>query len=104
VGDRAGAVNAGVKVMAFHRIFPSVLRLVGLPHVARYPVAVVQLREDALEILFHGPDRATRIDVPLQRIGAGEDLESIELGALAQLQALGYEVKRGDARGGEAGS
>jgi hypothetical protein len=89
---------------AAHRIVAPVLRLVGLPHVARYPGAVVQLREDAVQILFHGPDRTTRIDVPLHRIGAGEDLESIELGVLAQLQALGYEVKRGDARAGEAGS
>jgi hypothetical protein len=73
------------------------LRLMGLPHVARFPRATVTRRRDRFELLFHGGEDSTRIDVDLRLIQGSEDLETEELRLLARLQELGYEVERGSA-------
>ena len=70
------------------------LRLTGLPNVARFPRATVQRREGHFELLFHGGEHATRIDVAFRHLGQVDDLELTELDLLAQLQRLGYEVDR----------
>jgi hypothetical protein len=69
------------------------LRLMGLPHVARYPKATVTRQEDCFELLFHGGEHSTRVDVELRYMNA-DDLEMTELRLLARLQELGYEVER----------
>jgi hypothetical protein len=71
------------------------LRLMGLPHVARFPKATVTCREDRFQILFHGGDHSRRVDVDFRYLGT-DDLELTELRLLGHLQDLGYEVDRGD--------
>ncbi|MDQ3785408.1 MAG: hypothetical protein M3360_11145 [Actinomycetota bacterium] len=66
----------------------------GLPHVGRYPVATVARRDDRFAIVFTGFDGAQTIDVPFGLLGASDDLESLELRLLADLQKLGYDVAR----------
>jgi hypothetical protein len=68
------------------------LRLVGLPHVARYPEATVTRRQDHVEIRFGGLGREQVMSVPLKYVGG--DGEEAELRLLAQLQQIGYRVKR----------
>jgi hypothetical protein len=70
------------------------LRLMGLPHVARFPKATVTRQEDCFQLLFHGGERSTRVDVDLQYLDDKDDLEATELRLLARLQELGYEVER----------
>jgi hypothetical protein len=70
------------------------LRLMGLPHVARFPRATVTRRRDRFELLFHDGEDSRRIDVDLRYIDDSEDLEAEELRLLARLQELGYEVQR----------
>ena len=65
----------------------------GLPHVARYPKATVTRQEDCFQLLFHGDEHSTRVDVDLRYMN-GDDLEMTELRLLARLQELGYEVER----------
>jgi hypothetical protein len=80
------------------------LRLMGLPHVARFPRVAVMRGEDLFQLLFHGPEQSTRIDIDLRYLG-GADVETTELLLLARLQALGYEVERRPLpTGGEAES
>jgi hypothetical protein len=71
------------------------LRLMGLPHVARFPSATVTRHSDCFELLFHGPEDTRRVDIDLRYIDDGDDLEAVELRLLARLQELGYEVERG---------
>jgi hypothetical protein len=71
-----------------------VLRLTGLPNVARFPRATVQRRDDRFELAFHDGQETTRIDVAFRHLGEIDDLELAELDLLAQLQRLGYEVER----------
>ncbi len=73
---------------------PTVIRLSGLPSVKRYPRAEVSRGDAAVSIIFRGPDRDTRIDVPLERLGPEEDGEAAELRLLGHLQGLGYRVER----------
>ena len=70
------------------------LRLLGLPNVARFPNATVQRREDRFELLFHGDEQTTLVEVDFRHLGEIDDLESTELRLLARLQHLGYEVDR----------
>jgi hypothetical protein len=70
------------------------LRLTGLPHVARFPKATVTRREDRFQLLFHGGEYSRRVDVDLQYLEDADDLEMTELRLLARLQQLGYEVER----------
>ncbi len=70
------------------------LRLTGLPHVARFPKATVTLQEDGFQLLFHGGEYSRRVDVDLRYLEDTDDLEMTELRLLARLQELGYEVER----------
>lgn len=69
------------------------LRLMGLPNVARYPEATVTREEERLLIRFGGLDYEQTMGVPLKYVGA-EDEETAELMLLAQLQRDGYSVRR----------
>jgi hypothetical protein len=69
------------------------LRLMGLPHVARYPEATVTRADEQLRILFGGLGREQTMSVPLKYVGGDE--EEAELRLLAQLQEIGYRVQRG---------
>ena len=70
------------------------LRLMGLPHVARFPKATVTRQEDCFQLLFHGGEHSTRVDVDLRYLDDADDLEATELRLLARLQELGYMVER----------
>ena len=70
------------------------LRLVGLPHVSRFPSATVTLHLDCFQLLFHGDEHSRRVDVDLKYLDNADDLEATELRLLARLQELGYEVER----------
>jgi hypothetical protein len=66
----------------------------GLPNVARYPDATV-LRDDmSILILFGGPYGEQKMSVPLEYVDG--DAEAAELRLLAQLQQIGYSVRRGE--------
>jgi hypothetical protein len=69
------------------------LRLMGLPHVARYPEATVTREDEKLVIRFGGLEREQTMSVPLKYVGGDE--EEAELRLLAQLQEIGYRVERG---------
>ena len=65
----------------------------GLPNVARYPEASVTRGETSVLIRFSGPYYGEQeMDVPLQYVGG--DAEEAELRLLAQLQQIGYAVRR----------
>ncbi len=70
------------------------LRLVGLPSVARYPEASVVREGEHLIISFGGLEDEQTMGIPLKYVGA-EDDEIAELMLLAQLQRIGYRVQRG---------
>jgi hypothetical protein len=71
------------------------LRLMGLPHVARFPRATVTRHPDCFQLLFHGDEDSRRVEVDLRYIDEADDLETVELRLLGRLQELGYEVERG---------
>ena len=71
-----------------------VLRLMGLPAVARYPEATVTREDERLIICFGGLGEERLMSVPLKYVGA-EDEEAAELQLLAQLQKIGYQARRG---------
>jgi hypothetical protein len=65
----------------------------GLPSVARYPEAIVARDETSVHIRFSGPYYGEqKMSVPLQYVGG--DAETAELRLLAQLQQIGYTVRR----------
>ena len=65
----------------------------GLPNVARYPEATVIRDETSVLIRFSGPYYGEqRMSVPLQYVEG--DPETAELRLLAQLQQIGYTVRR----------
>jgi hypothetical protein len=66
----------------------------GLPNVARYPEATVARDETSILIHFGGPFGDQKMNVPLEYVG--EDAEAAELRLLAQLQEIGYSVRRGE--------
>jgi hypothetical protein len=68
------------------------LRLMGLPNVARYPEATVVRDETSVVIRFDGPYGEQKMSVPLEYVGG--DAEEAELRLLAQLQQIGYSVRR----------
>jgi len=68
------------------------MRLMGLPNVARYPEATVIMDETSLLIRFNGPYGEQTMSVPLRYVGGDE--ETAELRLLAQLQQIGYRVRR----------
>jgi hypothetical protein len=70
------------------------LRLMGLPALARCPQATVRRAEGRIELRFRGPDCDEGLDVDLGLLGEREDPEAAELQLLAQLETLGYAVER----------
>jgi hypothetical protein len=70
------------------------IRLMGLPAVARYPEASVTREDEHLVVRFGGLGDEQVIAVPLKYVGA-EDEETAELTLLAQLQRMGYRARRG---------
>jgi hypothetical protein len=65
----------------------------GLPNVARYPEATVTRDETSVLRRFSGPYYGEQeMSVPLQYVGG--DAEEAELRLLAQLQQIGYTVRR----------
>ena len=71
------------------------LRLAGLPNVARYPEATVTRDGERILIRFSGPYHGEQdVSIPLGYVGA-EDDETAELELLAQLQRIGYDARRG---------
>ena len=73
------------------------LRVVGLPSVARYPEASVVREGEYLIIRFFGLGDEQTMGIPLKYTGS-EDGEAAELMLLAQLQRIGYRVQRGSPR------
>ncbi len=69
------------------------LRLMGLPAVARYPEATVTRYEEHIFVRFGGLGEEQTISVPLKYLD-GEDEEAAELRLLAQLQRIGYRARR----------
>jgi len=67
-------------------------RLMGLPPVARCPVATVTRDEESVLIVFGGLDEERPMRVPLKYVSG--DAEEAELRLLAQLQAAGYDARR----------
>jgi hypothetical protein len=76
------------------------LRITGLPSVARYPEARVTREGERLLIRFGGLDDEQTMSVPLKYVGGDE--EAAELRLLAQLQQIGYKARR--ARRGPRGA
>lgn len=70
------------------------LRLMGLPHASRWPRATVSASREEIDIVFSGAEGEQTINIQTGVLGGVEDLESFELHLLAQLQRLGYEVRR----------
>jgi hypothetical protein len=65
----------------------------GLPNVTRYPEATVTRDETSVLIRFSGPYYGEQeMSVPLQYVEG--DAEETELRLLAQLQQIGYTVRR----------
>jgi len=65
----------------------------GLPNVARYPEATVARDGTNVHIRFSGPYYGEQeMSVPLQYVDG--DAETAELRLLAQLQQIGYAVRR----------
>ena len=69
------------------------MRLMGLPRVERFPEATVFREDEKIVIHFGGLDREQTMSVPLKYVGGDE--EAAELRLLAQLQQIGYRVRRG---------
>ena len=71
------------------------LRLMGLPKVARYPEATVTREDERLIIYFGGRfggrDHEQTMSVPLRYVNV-EDLEAAELILIAQLQQTDYRT------------
>ncbi len=70
------------------------LRLMGLPPVARYPEATLVRDDENMFIHFGGLAEERLMSVPLKYIGAADE-EAAELQLLAQLQKIGYQARRG---------
>ena len=70
-------------------------RLSGLPHTGRYPEATVKRVDGQIGIHFGGRGDEQVMNVPLKYLD-GEDAEAAELRLLAQLQQIGYKVRRGE--------
>jgi hypothetical protein len=75
-----------------------VIRLTGLPALARCPDVAVGRGDDRIEIVFSGPAHEVRMDVDHRFLGEA-DPEEEELRLLARLGEMGYRVTRmsGDA-------
>ena len=65
----------------------------GLPRVERFPEATVIREDERILIHFGGLSEEQTMGVPLRYVGGDE--EAAELRLLAQLQQIGYRVRRG---------
>ena len=65
----------------------------GLPRVERFPEATVIREDERILIHFGGLSEKQTMGVPLRYVGGDE--EAAELRLLAQLQQIGYRVRRG---------
>ncbi len=65
----------------------------GLPRVERFPEATVIREDERILIHFGGLSEEQTMSVPLRYVGGDE--EEAELRLLAQLQQIGYRVRRG---------
>ncbi|HKR98993.1 MAG TPA: hypothetical protein VJU79_05715 [Candidatus Dormibacteraeota bacterium] len=70
------------------------LRLTGLPNVARYPNVSVQRRAGHFELVFHGGEHTETICIDFRYLHPVDDLELTELELLDRLQRIGYQVER----------
>jgi hypothetical protein len=86
---------AGPPAEAIEAYVATVLRLTGLPAVARFPRATVHGGEGRIAIVFSSDDDAMTIDVDPRLIGPIDDLEMVLLDLLAKLQAQGYDARLG---------
>ncbi len=68
------------------------MRLMGLPATEKYPEATVARREEHIGIVFSGKSGEQTMNVPLKYVGG--DAESAELWLLADLEKMGYRVRR----------
>ncbi len=64
----------------------------GLPRVERFPEAIVTRDDEHLVIRFGGLADEQTMSVPLKYVGGDE--EEAELRLLAELQQIGYRVRR----------
>ncbi len=72
------------------------IRLMGLPSLARAPHVRLERTEEAVVLWFLGAEGAApvqQIAVRRSLFGADEDLETIELDVLARLQRMGYDAR-----------
>ena len=72
--------------------YGTMLRLMGLPRVERFPEATVVRDAERILIRFGGLAEEQTRSVPLRYVGGDE--EAAELRLLAQLQQIGYRVQR----------
>ncbi len=86
--------DTAFKEIGFKQGNAGMLRLMGLPNVARFPQATVTRDDEKMYIRFGGLVEEHLMSVPLKYIGA-EDEEAAALQLLAQLQKIGYEARRG---------
>ncbi len=68
------------------------MRLMGLPNIENYPEATVTRHEGYIGIVFSGEGGEQTMNVPLKYVGG--DAESAELWLLADLERMGYKVRR----------
>jgi len=73
-------------------VYGTMLRLMGLPRVERFPEATVVRDAERILIRFGGLAEEQTRSVPLRYVGGDE--EAAELRLLAQLQQIGYRVQR----------
>jgi hypothetical protein len=73
-----------------------VIRLMGLPSVARAPEVRLERSADSVVLWFLGADDerpVQRVVVPGYALADGEDPETVDLRVLAQLRRLGYDAR-----------
>lgn len=73
------------------------IRLMGLPGVARAPQVRLERTADGVVLWFltsQGERPVQRVLVPGYTLAAEEDRETADLEVLAQLQRLGYDARR----------
>ena len=73
--------------------YGTMLRLMGLPRVERFPEATVVRDGERILIRFGGLADEQTMSVPLRYVGGDE--EAAELWLMARLQEIGYTVRRG---------
>jgi hypothetical protein len=91
-----GVVLVALTARAHRVTLAGVIRLMGLPSVARAPLVRLERTEDAVVLWFlgaEGEEPVQQIAVRRTLLGADEDLETVELDVLARLQRMGYDAR-----------